>query len=247
MDLRNNPARASGRAGDYTRGRLRKDVEGFDSQIKRLLREDGNTPALNQFNADVAHYGDKQAYVNAVDKSRGAKGGTALFNEEHLGKSAPKRRRRYGDAPGQQRAAAVVEEREGLKQSIKAARQAEKESAQQRQSYLRNRKRRVEQQKRAAQNRLEREASHLVPRQTTFWSRLASTAGLGALPSAFTIAGSVPAGYGVASTLSNQGVQRALAGQAGWQQALNRALAEGDTAAVTRILMRMQAMEEAQE
>jgi hypothetical protein len=82
-----------------------------------------------------------------------------------------------------------------------------------------------------------------VPEQVSGLSALLTTGLLGA-PIASTLgvgagmAATVPIGTAVAKTLARPTTQRALAGQLGWQEALAKAIREGDTALATRILSR---------
>jgi hypothetical protein len=102
MEMRNNPARGSGSAGDYARGKLRMEVKDFDNEMERMLLKEDSPEALEilkRYKDEIGFYGDKQAYVNAVDKAQTKRGGN--FNADDLATAGPKRQRRYGAAPGQ--------------------------------------------------------------------------------------------------------------------------------------------------
>lgn len=246
MELRNQPARASASAGDWRRGKLRMDVDKFNKIIRKKLREDGNDIALNQFNTDLNYYGEKEAYVRALDKSLSGPNRTPYFDESHLSVAGLKRQRRYGEAAGQELAASIGDEKRALKKTLVAQQRASKDASERQVNSMRHKKHRVDQQERAAKNRLDNVKVGMLPEDSTFWSRGAATLGLGALPSGFGVA-AFPAGVAAAATLAQPTTQRAVAGQLDIQKALAKALREGDTARVTQILTRVGALQGAKE
>jgi hypothetical protein len=95
---------------------------------------------------------------------------------------------------------------------------------------------------RASTNRLKRAAEGVLPEERTAWSQLAATSILGGLG----MMGGLPAvigGIGVARGLASPKVQKALVGQTAWQEALAKALREGDTATYQRIISRLSAQQ----
>lgn len=80
-------------------------------------------------------------------------------------------------------------------------------------------------------------------------SSLLTTAALGGVAAITPLGliGTVPAGVGVARLATTKPVQRAVAGQTGWQRAMANALRKGDYAAYTRALSRAAAQQAAEE
>lgn len=255
MEMRNRPAIGSGTKTGMPYGKARQSVKKWDKQIERQLKSSGNTPALKQFRNDKAHYGQFKAYENATGKAVGRGDVNADWTEQDLWKSGGNKTQRDRQmAPGQSRARAVKEEAAGLEQSVRRQEEQAREAAQaankqaklskaKEKARLENRKKRLGQREEASINRIDRETRGLLPEDSTFWSRAAATAGLGAPFAGLTVAGALPTGIAVSSVLASPRVQRFMAGQGPAQDALREALERGDTALVTQILTRIGAME----
>lgn len=116
---------------------------------------------------------------------------------------------------------------------------AKKEAAQKAASRATNRGRRAEQVARASKNRVKRASEGLLDEKATAWSQIASTLALGGFFGAPGVAGGALAARGLATPTA----QRAIVGQLPMQEALAKALREGDTAKYQRILARITAQQ----
>ena len=255
MEMRNRPAIGSGTKTGMQYGKARQSVKKWDKQIERQLKSSGNTPALKQFRADKIHYGDFRAYEKATGKAVTRGDIDANWNEQDLWNAGGNKTQRDRQlASGQDRAKAVKKEGKALKKAViaqeqqarNAAKSAEKQASlakAKEKSRLENKRKRINQRERASLNRIDRETEGLLAEDSTFWSRAAATGGLGAPFSGFSLLGAFPTGVAASAALASPKVQRFMAGQGPTQDALRKALEQGNTAVVTQILTRIGAME----
>ena len=142
MEIRNNPARASSTARPYKAGDLRQLVNTMDRQLERLLKAQGNTPALQELRRQKAAYGDKVDFLNAV-RSRMNKGDIRpAFDETQLGKADKGKSSLRGERPSLVRARAARDAKAEVRDDLAAQT-----------SRLSNRKRRLGQREKAKTRR----------------------------------------------------------------------------------------------
>lgn len=257
MEVRNNLARARPPEG-MKKGAYQKLINGVDESFKSILGR-SNKAALNQFEAHNAVYGNKNDFLKAVQRSQERL--TPMFDANDLNRASGKSKNKTAGQRESQRLAkatkAQIDAAEQQKQQqsklIKSRRkqiadaadiergQVARKTAKQ-SSFLDNRKKRVEQRQRAMKNRLNNAMQGRITDNPSAWSMLASTTALG-LPFAGAGPAAIAAGAGVASTLANKNVQRAVAGQTGWQQAMAKALREGDWEAYQLAASRLAALQ----
>jgi hypothetical protein len=252
MEIRNTFARKANSPMPSLAGKGNRTIaKEFDAMIENRLGTDSKEWA--SYADEISAWGPKQALSKAARQAR--KGGVDI-DAKNIGSKAPDR------GPLQQSARVAREEVVGLKQAARRAKAAAAENktrvgaqaTKQKQqltdatnkqvSREGQRAKRAGQVARASKNRLDRASEGTLPENSTAWSQAAATALLGGmLGGPLGAGGALLSGASIARGLASPRAQKFAAGQLGWQEAMAKALQEGDTAKYQQILARISAQQ----
>ena len=222
MEMRNAPATASTNAAGKTRLNLRKKVSSWDKTISNLMEDQMGEGASKQFKADNAAYGDWISYRDAAktaaaDRRGGLFTGDELASVDRRGKT----KRSRGESKAQVLGLPMREAEQKaniLKKSLKDKAAAIK-SDPVRAANLEDQMDEIKKQNKAVKERLKDINKRKISEHATFPSQMATAVGLG-LMTPFTGPLAPAAVVAGGNLMSTQPGQRFVAGQTGWQKAL---------------------------